>query len=130
MTPDSKLSSGVVALQKINNSKLLQAQALRKNMTEAESALWECLRNRTLDGLKFRRQQIIEGFIVDFFCHEMKLVVEIDGEIHDTPEQKEIDELRKKVFESRGLKEIRFKNSDVLNDLPDVLATLRKFKAE
>ncbi len=97
-------------------------------MTEAERVLWECLRNRKLDGLKFRRQQVIEGFIVDFFCHELKLVVEIDGEIHDTPEQKEIDEHRKKVFELRGLKEIRFKNPDVLYNTSFVLAAIRRNK--
>jgi very-short-patch-repair endonuclease len=114
MKPNQKLSSGVIALQKINNLKLNQSRTLRKNMTEAEQALWHNLRSRKLDGLKFRRQQIIEGFIVDFFCHDLKLVVEIDGELHNEPEQKEIDQHRKKVFEARGLKEIRFKNKDVL----------------
>jgi very-short-patch-repair endonuclease len=120
------MSSGVVLLQRVEEYKKRQARALRKNMTEAERVLCEQLRNRRLDGLKFRRQQVIEGFIIDFFCHELKLVVETDGEIHDTPKQKEIDEHRKNVFESRSLKEIRFKNSDVLNNISYVLSTIRK----
>ena len=123
----SEMSSGVVLLQRVEEYKKRQARNLRKNMTEAERALWEQLRNRRLDGLKFRRQQIIEGFVVDFFCHELKLVVETDGEIHDTPEQKAIDEHRKNVFNSRGLREVRFKNSGVLNNMSYVLATIRKY---
>ncbi len=126
----SEMSSGVVLLQRVEEYKKRQARNLRKNMTEAERVLWRYLRDRRLDGLKFRRQQIIEGFIVDFFWHELKLVVETDGEIHDTPEQKEIDEHRKNVFESRCLKEIRFKNSDVLNNISYVLAAIRKHKTK
>ena len=124
----SELSSGVVLLQRVEEYKKRQARSLRKNMTEAERVLWKHLRNRKLDGLKFRRQQIIEGFVVDFFCHELKLVVETDGEIHDTFEQKEIDEHRKNVFKLRGLKEIRLKNSEVLNDLPSALDKIKSYK--
>lgn len=124
----SEISSGVVLLQRVEEYKKRQARSLRKNMTEAERVLWEHLRNRKLDGLKFRRQQIIEGFIVDFFCHELKLVIELDGEIHDTSEQREIDEHRKKVFKLRGLKEVRFKNNNVLNNISSVLNTIKNYK--
>ena len=94
-TSMSKISSGVILLQKVDKDKKRQARALRKKPTEAESVLWEHLRNRKLDGLKFRRQQIIEGFIVDFFCHNLKLVIELDEEVHDIPDQKVIDEHRR-----------------------------------
>ena len=94
----SDISSGVILLQRVDKYKKRQARGLRRNMTEAEEVLWEHLRNRRLEGLKFRRQQVIEGFVVDFFCHELKLVVETDGEIHNTQEQKEIDKHRKNVF--------------------------------
>lgn len=126
----SDMSSGVVLLQRVEEYKKKQARALRKNMTEAESILWEQVRNKKLYGLKFRRQQVIEGFIVDFFCHELKLVIEIDGEIHESSSQREIDEYRRKVFTLRGLKEIRFKNEDIINSINDVLAKIKSYKKE
>ena len=127
MNSQSKLSSGVVALQRINESKLKKTRALRKEMTDAEAVLWEYLRNKQLEGLKFRRQQVIEGFIVDFFCHELKLVIEIDGDVHNIPKQKEIDEHRRKVFELRGLKEIRFTNDEIIHDNLNVLKRIIKY---
>ena len=72
-------------------------------------------------GVKFRRQQIIEGFIADFFCETSKLVVEVDGEIHELPDQKKKDEHRRNVFAARGLKELRFSNERVLTDINGVL---------
>ena len=95
-------------------------------MTEAEAVLWERLRNRKLGGYKFRRQQIVEGFIVDFFCEKAKLVVEVDGGVHNTEEQKKIDEHRRAVFKLRGLVEIRFKNEEILMNLGSVLQSINK----
>ena len=126
----SELSSGVVLLQRVDKHKKKQARSLRKNMTEAERVLWEHLRNRRLAGLKFRRQQIIDCYVADFFCHELKLVVETDGEIHNTPRQKEKDKQRRNTFKSRGLKEIRFKNSEVLNNISDVLDKIKSYKTK
>jgi very-short-patch-repair endonuclease len=115
------LSSGVVLLQRVDDKKIQQARDLRKKMTPAEYILWQRLRSGRNHGLKFRRQQIIEGFIVDFFCHESKLVVEIDGGIHETRDQAKIDEHRRKVFAARGLREIRFANEEIFKDLDSVL---------
>lgn len=126
----SKLTSGVILLQKVDKDKKRQARTLRKKMTKSETTLWEHLRNRKLNGLKFRRQQIIKGFIVDFFCHESKLVIEIDGEIHNNPEQKEIDKYRRNVFALRGLKEIRFKNEDVFCNIYSVLNKIKSYANE
>ena len=125
--PSSRQSStGVVALQYVDDYKKRQARELRRKMTEAESVLWEYLRRKSLQGLKFRRQQIIEGFIADFFCEKAKLVVEVDGGIHETEEQKKIDEQRRAVFEARGLIEIRIKNEVVLTNIEQALRTIKE----
>jgi very-short-patch-repair endonuclease len=126
----SSVSSGVIFLQHVDESKKEQARALRKSQTPAEEMLWQHLRGNRVVGVKFRRQQIIEGFIVDFFCHPAKLVVEVDGSIHDTPEQKEADAHRARVFNARGLMEIRFRNEEVLNDIGRVMAALTKLVKE
>lgn len=90
-------------------------------MTEAEDILWKHLRNKKLNGLKFRRQHSLDIFIADFCCHEKKLVIELDGGIHDILEQKEYDEGRTSELEGKGFKVIRFRNEEIMNDLEDVL---------
>ena len=125
MRQNTELTSGIILLQKVNKIKIKQSRKLRKEMTPAESHLWTHLRNNKLCGLKFRRQQIIEGFIVDFFCHSLKLVIEVDGEIHNTDKQKILDTHRKDVFEARGLTEIRFTNNEVLHNTNNVLEKIR-----
>jgi len=80
-------------------------------MTRAEQLLWERLRNRQLGGLKFRRQHPLGPFITDFYCAEKRLVVEIDGDIHDL--QKEQDEQRTRQFEEFGYRVIRFRNEEI-----------------
>ena len=120
-TASSPLTSGVILLQRTSPEKIDQARTLRKNMTEAEQALWQKLRGSKLFGLKFRRQQIIEGFIAAFFCHAVKLVIEVDGSIHDNEEQKRTDTHRREVFAARGLRELRFRNEEVLENSADVL---------
>ena len=98
--------------QKINPKKLELARHFRKNPTESEDAVWQMLRNRQINNLKWRRQQVIEGFIADFYCAELNVVLEIDGSIHDSDEAKEYDEYRTSVFESRGIKTYRLRNED------------------
>jgi len=119
-----KMSSGVIRLQNVTEEKLSDARDLRQNMTTAEQILWESLRNRKCGGFKFRRQQVIEGFVADFYCEMAKLVVEADGVIHSDENQKEIDEHREKVFKLRSIKTIRFPNDMVQNNLNEVLATI------
>ncbi|RME51571.1 MAG: endonuclease domain-containing protein [Caldilineae bacterium] len=101
-----------------------RAKALRKEMTPAEAALWQRLRNRQLHGLKFRRQHPIGRFIVDFYCAEKRLVVEIDGEIHET--QREYDTVRDDNLRQRGYRVIRFHNREVLDDIERVLESIRQ----
>ena len=97
------------------------AKALRQSMTSAEELLWKHLRNRQLKGLKFRRQHPVDIFIADFYCHEKKIIIELDGGIHDLTEQHEYDDGRTFVLEEKGFKIMRFKNEKIENDLEKVL---------
>lgn len=98
-----------------------KAKELRKNETEAERLLWQVLKNRKCGGLKFRRQHPLLKFVVDFYCHEKKLVVELDGGVHDEPEVKERDENRTYEIEQAGLTVVRFRNEEIFHDLKIVL---------
>jgi very-short-patch-repair endonuclease len=99
------------------------ARGLRRRSTEAEQLLWEALRGRKLDGVKFRRQHQLGHFIVDFWCPAYRLVIEIDGAIHD--HLVEHDAERTAEIESRGCRVIRFRNDDVLTNLENVLQRIR-----
>jgi very-short-patch-repair endonuclease len=101
-----------------------KAKALRDNPTEAEKVLWEKLRLKQL-GVKFRRQHPINIYIADFYCHEKKLVVEVDGGYHLTSDQKEYDELRTENIKEYGIEVIRFKNEEVLNEIDKVVKEIR-----
>ncbi|MBW4622225.1 MAG: endonuclease domain-containing protein [Cyanosarcina radialis HA8281-LM2] len=97
----------------------LNARNLRQNLTPAEQILWQHLRNRKLHGLKFRRQHPIGRFIVDFYCPEYRLIVELDGEIHDR--QVEYDMARTEQLQADGDRVLRFQNQEVLDRLSWVL---------
>lgn len=100
------------------------ARALRRTMTSAEKILWEELRGRRLNGYKFRRQHPVGGFIVDFYCPLKKLVIEVDGQVHDT--QQEYDESRCDHLHTYGYRVLRFRNEEVTKNLPEVLDTIRQ----
>lgn len=102
------------------------ANALKKDMTTAEKILWNELRNRKLDGHKFRRQHPIATFIVDFYCHESKLIIEVDGKIHLTNENQAYDKQRTEQLEIYGMRLIRFTNDQVLENTTSVLNEIRK----
>ena len=105
-------SYGVIRNQRINPKKLELARHFRKNPTASEDAVWQMLRNRQIKNLKWRRQQVLYGFIADFYCAELNVVLEIDGSIHENEEVKEYDAFRTSVFESRGIRIFRLKNED------------------
>ena len=96
------------------------ARTLRRNATDAETKLWQRLRNRQLGGLKFRRQATIGYHVVDFLCAEKRLVVELDGGQH-TPER---DAARTAQLEALGYRVIRFWNNDALGNTDGVLETI------
>ncbi len=95
-------------------------RGLRKRLTPAEAALWSLLKNRQAFGLKFRRQTSIENYIVDFYCAEYKIVIELDGEPHFTEEQATKDQKRDKRLTELGHKILRYENLVVFNH-PDFI---------
>jgi len=101
-----------------------KAHELRKNMTKAEIALWDELKNRKLFKVRFRRQHPVDIFVVDFYCHEIMLAIEIDGEIHSKKEISEYDDGRTHDIEKLGIKIIRFTNEQVFNDINKVKSEL------
>jgi len=102
-----------------NQNNIPGARVLRTGETHAEAVLWEALRGRKLNGLKFRRQHPIGPFVADFCCAERRLIVELDGEIHTT--QQDCDAEREALLHQAGYSVIRFANEQVLHDLPAVL---------
>ena len=109
---------------RIRSSSVVQhrARELRRTMTESERLLWSHLRNRQLGGLKFRRQHPIGPFIVDFYCAAKRLVVEVDGRIHEG--QGDRDAVRTENLEEHGYRVIRFRNERVLADVESVLTDI------
>ncbi len=112
-------TQAIVIGQKVDTSKIQRAKELRREMTPAESLVWQRVRANRLNGFHFRRQQVIDGFIVDFYCHAAGLVVELDGGIHDR--QADYDAQRDRVLAARGLRVLRFENRDCVENLEDVL---------
>ncbi len=90
-----------------------KAKMLRSTMTRAEKLLWDKLRNKQLTGFKFRTQHPMDIFIADFYCHQLMLVIEVDGGVHNTREQQEYDEGRTAELEAYGIKVIRFTNLQI-----------------
>ncbi len=109
---------------------LYKAGVLRRNMTPAEKVLCEYLRNRKMEGLRFRRQHPIDIFVVDFFCYEKMLVVEVDGGIHDELNQAERDKQRTILLNKFNIRVIRFTNKQVLQEIEMVLENIRKAIAQ
>ena len=99
-------------------------RALRRACTDAEAVLWRCLRDRQVGGVKFRRQHEYGPFILDFYCHEFRLGVELDGAGHNEPAQSERDCLRDRVLASAGIRVLRFTNQAVLERREQVLTVV------
>ncbi len=99
------------------------AKELRKNLTYSEMLLWGYLKTKPLD-CKFRRQHPLGIYIADFYCHPLKLVIEVDGSIHDVEEIKENDRRRELILESDGLSILRFTNEQVDRDLQGVIKSI------
>jgi very-short-patch-repair endonuclease len=112
----------IVVGQKVAAVKLQRAKELRRAMTGAERTLWERLRGNRLHGFHFRRQQVIDGFIADFYCHAAGLVVEVDGGVH--AQQAAYDSERDRVLSQRGLRVLRIGNEQVEKNLDGVLACI------
>ena len=103
-----------------------KAKMLRGKLTIAEKLLWDKLQNKQLTGFKFRSQHPIDIFIADFYCHQLKLVIEVDGGVHNTYAQQEYDEGRTAELEAYGIKVIRFTNQQVINHLDNAIDEIRR----
>jgi very-short-patch-repair endonuclease len=101
------------------------AKELRKNQTKTEKVLWAALRNHRFSDYKFRRQHSVKWFIADFYCHKVKLIIEVDGGIHNITSQSEYDESRAAELETLGIQVIRFSNEEILNNLEYVLQQIQ-----
>ena len=113
--------------EKLNNKKYLKKyrKDLRNNPTKAESMLWKALQKRRLAGRKFRRQHSIGNFIVDFYCPKEKLIIELDGAVHNNTVNKEYDLKRTEYLKSYGFKILRFENYLVFEQLEMVLDAIK-----
>lgn len=99
---------------------------LRRDQTPAEELVWRFLRNRRTKNFKFRRQYSIDKFVIDFYSPELKLAVEIDGDVHDLPEQKEHDTVRQSYLESFGIKFIRIRNEELFANTDKAFEKIEK----
>src|SRR5919108_5964162 len=109
----------IVRGQRVSTKQLENAKELRREMTPWEKILWKQLKANRLNGLHFRRQQIVHGYFADFYCHQHELIVELDGGIHDF--QQEYDAEREEYLIALGFRIIRFTNEEIKNNLNSVL---------
>ena len=108
------------------NNKTILARNLRKNATIQERWLWNLLKNRQFHKLKFKRQQPIGDYIVDFICKEAKIIIEIDGGQHNEPENIEYDKTRTEYLKNLGYKVIRFWNNEIYENIEGVVLRLKE----
>lgn len=94
-------------------------------MTSAETKLWNELKGNKIEGYKFRRQHPIHKFIADFYCHKLKLIIEVDGKYHERDNQALLDRERSKLLNYQGVEIIRFPNEEVLGNIEGVLEKIR-----
>ena len=120
-----KIKQNIVIGQRVAPDKVAQAQRLRQQMTEEERQLWRRLKGNRLAGLLFRRQQVIDGFIVDFYCHAVGLVIEVDGQIHEC--QSAYDAERDRILRARGLHILRIPNAAIRADIESVVQKIRGY---
>ena len=114
-------------LHKMASPKLFEfAKTLRQSSTEAEKLVWQRIRNKQVDDLKFRRQHPLDEYIADFYCHEKKLVIELDGSIHDNVEKMEDDFNRTFILKEFGITVLRFRNEEIKNEIEFVIEEIKK----
>ncbi len=118
------MEAGVEAGVEVKNKTTTIARTLRRNSTDAENLLWRQLRRKGLSGLKFRRQQPIDSYIVDLICFEKRIIIEIDGGQHALEREKDAE--RDNYLKRNGFKILRFWNNEVLQNMEGVLEEIMK----
>ena len=111
-------------IRKIPQYLVKLCREFRRNPTVTEAFIWSCLRNRQLHGYKFRRQRPIGRYIVDFYCAELRLVIEVDGAVHQEKDQMEYDTIRQEEIEIRGYKVIRISTSEIRRNPSNALSKI------
>ena len=111
-------------------SEKAKRRSLRNNMPKPEAVIWSKLKGKQMLGYKFRRQYSVNRYVVDFYCPELKLAVEIDGDSHFQEESRDDDNLRQAFIESFDIQFLRFTNEDVYKNLEGVLETVRRMVLE
>ena len=106
------------------------SRELRNNLTDAERSLWSKLRRKQLNGVQFYRQRIIGDYIVDFYCHQAKIVVEVDGSQHYSQDMMERDRKRDEYMKSSGLMVLRFSDAEVLENIEGVVQRIWEHMSE
>ena len=104
-----------------------KARVLRKNMTHHEKLLWEELRFKNILGLRFKAQHPIDNFIADFYCHKLRLVIEVDGEYHNTSKKTGYDLARQRIIENYGIRVLRFTNNEIQEGLTKTVNKIRTY---
>jgi very-short-patch-repair endonuclease len=115
----AKIKVPITRSQPVAAEKIQFAKLLRRNMTPEERLLWNRLRRSAVDGIHFHRQQVIGGFIADFYCAAANLAIELDGPIHN--EQTELDRERDRVLADMGMGTMRIKNAELREDFEAVV---------
>lgn len=110
-----------------NRELMKKARVLRSNMTLAEIILWSRLRSKKIDGYKFRRQQPMFDYVIDFYCDELKLIIEVDGEIHSLTEKVNSDIKRDKILKINGYNLIRLSNFEIVTDIDETIRKIKTF---
>ena len=111
------------------NQKILR-QSLRNNTTSAEAILWRVLKGKQVDGLKFRRQFGVGPYVLDFYCPEIKLGIELDGEVHKNAGVYEYDETRTRFLNENGIKVLRFDNEVVYRNTEEIIEEIKRVRSD
>lgn len=109
-----------------NPSIFEKAKMLRSNMTSHEKRLWEELNANKIMGLRFKAQHPVDAFVADFYCHKLKLVIEVDGHSHDSENQSAYDQNRNVIMNNLGITVLRFRNDQIENDINNVIEIIKK----
>ena len=112
-----------------SNQKTLR-QTLRNNATPAEAILWSALKGKQVEGLKFRRQFGVGPYVIDFYCPEIRLGIELDGGVHKTSYTHEYDEMRNRFLTENGITILRFDNEVVYNNVEEIIEAIREARSD
>ena len=113
-----------------NKSLTARRRAFRRSLSKAEAVLWTCFSRKQMKGFKFRRQYSVNQYVIDFYCPELKLAIEVDGDSHFNDISEKYDKERQKFIESFGIRFLRFTNINIYDNIDGVLQTIHEWIKE